>query len=129
MPIHGRQQWPCLPGLFLRATVSRVLGVSADLHLVLALPRQNDARSIETAALIPTRSPRVTCHGRAGRQVPITRVSGLERHVVALADLDDRLDVRVPAVVARPGLLRERLPSVDRDRLRHGGHSITPSAR
>src|SRR5262249_34306017 len=57
---------------------------------------------------------------RVGGEMPVARVPGLERHVLAFTGLDDRLEVGVPAVVSRPGLPGQRLPAVDRDGLRHG---------
>ena len=50
---------------------------------------------------------------RARLDLAVERVARLQRHLLALADLDDRRDVRVKAVVAAVRLLGERLRPVD----------------
>ena len=77
-----------------------------------------------TVAEIGDRRPR--------SEVAVEGVAGLERHILALAHLHDRLDVGMPAVVPGPRLLGERLPSIDRDRpasLRFLPHPLSPLTR
>ncbi len=57
-------------------------------------------------------------HG--GLDLAVERVARFERDLFALADFDDRRDVRMIAVVAEMGLRGERLSPVDADRV-HGG--------
>jgi hypothetical protein len=80
------------------------------------LTRQGMDRTRRDGGDVGDRRPRV--------EVAITGIPGLE--LLALADLDDRLDVGMPAVVPRPGLLGERLPAVDRDRPGHRGSPFIP---
>jgi hypothetical protein len=50
---------------------------------------------------------------RTGLELPVERVACLQCHLLALADLDDRRDVRMIAVVAAAGL-RRRVAFADR---------------
>src|SRR5207249_9316182 len=52
-------------------------------------------------------------------ELAVERVAGLERHLLALADLDDGRDIRVKAVVAAARLLAQPLLPIDADRV-HG---------
>ena len=47
--------------------------------------------------------------GHAGLDLAVERVAGLQRDLLAFADLGDRLDVGVVAVVADMRLVRQRL--------------------
>jgi len=53
--------------------------------------------------------------GRPGSDLPVARVPRLEDQLLALRDLDDRWDVRVPAIVAGLRLVLEALLAVDPD--------------
>ena len=54
-------------------------------------------------------------HG--GLDLAVQRVARFERDLFALADFDDRRDVRMIAVVAEMGLRGERLSPIDADRV------------
>src|SRR6185312_9182794 len=72
---------------------------------------------------------------RLAKSATVERVAGLQRDLLALADLDDRRDLRVIAVVAAGRFLGERLAPIDADRMHErppyglslpGGHWRAP---
>jgi len=56
-------------------------------------------------------------HRRTRSKLAVERVARLQRHLFALADLNDRRDVRMVAVVAAAGLVREPFCAIDADRV------------
>jgi hypothetical protein len=70
-----------------------------------------------SGCIAPTSSDGKSATVVAGPSCPSSASRVSQRHLFALADLDDRRDVRVEPVVAEVGLVREPLCAIDTDRM------------